>query len=552
MANDLTAGISQADIDAARTYNRAILLEQFPTYDLSIGGVVDSILVDGQSAVTARNTSDVNRAYLFQQLQQIAAGTVVVTDEQMDELMANYFLVRQQEVVATGSIVLVVRDNQNYSFQSGYTFRTGAQTYRLTATYSVFPVGTTDEDFAIPTNILIEQVYDEETGYNFRFVLPLSSVNATPQAVLVSGDRLTADQSFAGLGYVQATTNFQGGTALETNSQFATRGLQGLLAETLGGMDNIDKLVTQVIPLADSMAVGTGNVLMTRDRNNVFNLPTGGREDIYVKSGAIAQNGYEVDAVVDSAVGRTVTITLTREQSAGVYQPTIAALFTETPPEIISGELALQSIAHDVWTDPDGFNPEMPSPLDRAFSARQQIVLTVLDDRQDADGYVVTMGADGSTVTGAYVVNTTYQPGVLTLDTALTSEAVRPPGTDDLVKAAVPCTITLGVTARKPVTYNGPSASDLSKTLATLINELPVGLGTIDAYVIAGLLQSAEPTLALLAISINGSIYCQDDTTLAVPPVANQIIVPLYLAGKVGPDNTYFTTTSNLVTVALV
>lgn len=549
---DLTADISQADIDAASVYNRAILLERFPTYDLSVGGPIDSILVNGQSVVTARNTADVNKAYLFQQLQQIAAGTVIVTDAQLDELMANYFLVRQQAIVATGYIALIVRDNQNYTFQSGYTFRNGGQTYRLTSTYSVFPVGTTDVDFTNPTNILIEQIYDAETGYDFQFVLPLSSVNAVPQAVLVSGDRLTADQSFAGLGYVQATTNFEGGTALETNAEFATRGLQGLLAQTLGGLDNINKLVGEIVQLAEAAAVGTGNQLMTRDRNNVFNLPTGGREDIYVKSGAVAQAGYAVSAVVSDFTTHTATITLTREQSVGVYVPSVIARFTTTPPTIVSGSLTITNIDHQVWLDPNGFNPEMPSQLDRAFSARQQIVLTIIDTRQTGSGYVVPMTVNGTVISDSYTANTSYQPGVLLLDTSLTSSAVRPPGTDALIKAAVPCTITLGVTAKKPINYNGPTAADLSNILASLINELPVGLGAFNAFTVSGLLNEAAPTLTLVSMNVNATIYGQDDTNISVPAVANQITVPLVLSAKVGPDNTYFTTTSNLVMVSLV
>lgn len=547
----LSADITQADIDAARTYNRAVLQEQFPELDLSVGGPVDSLLVDGQAVTTARNTADVNRAYLYQQLQQIAAGTVTVTDEDADRLAANYFVVRQQAVVASGTVVFIVRDNIFYTFQSGYTLRSNDQAYRLTETFSVYPAGTTGVDFAVPTNVLIQQIYDAETGYQYQFSLPISSVEAVPEAVRVSGDRFTADQSFAGLGYIQATTNFEGGTALETNAEMMTRALQGIVPQIVGGLDSIDRLVVEAVPLADSTAVGTGNPLLTRDRDNVFNLPTGGRSDIYCRVGAIAQAGYIIDAVVTDFTTREVQITLSRDQSAGVYTVDVIASFTSTPPTIVSGSITLTTITHDPYVDV-GFNPAMPSPLDRAFSARQIIVLTVIDDRQDGSGYVVPMTFDGQVISDAYSVNTNYQPQLLTLDETLTSTAHRPPGSDVLVKAAVPCIVSLGVIAAKPVNYNGQTAAQISAQLASLINQLPVATPSFNASTVAGLLREIEPTLTLLSISLNGTVYGQNDVQYAIAPIAGSLVVPYNAAAKTGVDNSYFTTTTNLVTVSLV
>ncbi len=547
----LSTDITQADIDAARTYNRAILLEQFPELDLSVGGVVDSLLVDGQAVTTARNTADVNRAYLYQQLQAIAAGTVTVTDDEADRLAANYFVVRQQAIVASGTVVFIVRDNIVYNFQSGYTLRSNGEAYRLLSTFKVYPVGTTGVDFAVPTNVLIEQVYNAETGYQYQFSLPISSVNATPDALRVSGDRFTVDQPFNGLGYVQATTNFEGGTALETNALMMTRALQGIVPQIVGGLDSIDRLVVEAVPLADSTAVGTGNPLLTRDRDNVFNLPTGGRSDIYCRVGAIAQAGYQVEAVVTNYTTREIQITLTRAQSAGVYTVGVIASYTATPPVITSGSITLTAITHDPYED-DGFNPAMPSPLDRAFSARQIIVLTVTDDRMDVGGYVVPMLANGAVITDSYAVDTAYQPQLLTLDDTLTSTAHRPPGSDVLVKAAVPCVVSLGVVAAKPVSYNGQTAAQIRAQLAALINQLPVATPSFNASTVAGLLRSIEPTLTLLSISLNGLVYGQNDVQYALAPVAGALVVPYNAAAKTGVDNAYFTTTTNLVTVALV
>lgn len=557
MANNISENITQDDIDNATTVNRAVLQERFPSYDLSVGGVVDSLIVNGNVAVTAQNNADTDRAYLFQQLQQIADGEVTVDDQDLDRLMANYFLTRNQATLATGNAVFVVRDNVLRTFQANYRLRANGQAYRLSTTFTVYPVGTstTAVDFSLVGNVLMEQVYDNETGYLYRFTLPIESLNAAADAVLVAGDRLSVDQPFNGLGYVEASTNFSGGIPEETNQEFATRGLSGTLARTVGGQQHIDALVTDAVQLADSNSVGVNDPMMTRDRDNVFNISTGGKLDTYVKSGAIAQAGYNVTGEVLDGVARTVQLTLTRAQSAGVYRTTVSPIYLTTPPTIVSGGIEVQSVSHNTWTDTStgAFNPTLPQEIDRAFSARQQIVIVIVDDRQDGSGFVVDMtGGAGTLLPNTYSVGTDYQPGVLELDGVLTSAANRPPGTDILVKAAVPCIVSVGVVAIQPADYNGPDADSIGALIASGINQLPVETTFLDAFTISSLLQAASPDLTLDSVSFTGTIYGQDGTDIAVAQVGNRITLPTSLSAKVSPKNTYFTTTSAQVTVSLV
>lgn len=553
MTVPISADISTAQKDAARTAIRALLQEQDPTLDISIGGPVDSLLVEGDVLVVARNDANTDRAYLVTQLQAIADGTVTITDEECDRLMAAYFLTRYPDEPAFGTVVFVVQNNQPYVFQAGYTLRANGQAYQLTETFSVYPPGTSGVDFSIATNVIIEQVYDQETGYLYRFKLPIVAVLPGASGVLVDGNRLSVDQAFVGLGYVQAITNFQGGTAVETNAEFVTRALEGPLAKTLGGGQNhIDALINTYVPRADSNSIGTGSPLMTRDRDNVFNIPVGGKIDIYAKSGAIAQQGFIVEAVVTNFLLRQARITLTRDQSGGVYRLSVLPLFLTTPPTGITGGIVIDNIAHDPWVGPE-FNPEMPAEVDRAFSAHQIIVIDITDTRATIGPvYVVPMTSNGQVITNSYQVSTEYQPGIIELDDALMNPAVRPPGLDALVKAAVPCIVTLGIQAKKPVQYNGPTAVELAAQIALGINAIPVETDSLDAYTIAGLLQVAAPTLTLLNVAMTGLIYGQDGVNTSIPQTGQQLLIPLNLAGKFSGANVYFTTTPQLVTVTLV
>jgi hypothetical protein len=548
----LDSNITQADIDQATTENRAILQERFPDLDISVGGVIDSTIVDGNVIITARNDADVDRSYQVTQLKAISEGTVTISDDDLDLLMANYYLTRIEDQLATGTVVFVVRDNRNYTFQTGYRLRASDISYQLNGTYNVYPVGTTGVDFSVSTNVEIEQVFDAETGYGYRFELPIESLDPTPDALLVSGDRLTVDQGFDGLGYVEANTNFIGGTEEETNQEFATRGLEGMLAYTLGGEDHIQKIVSTTIPNSKSSTVGTNDPIMTRDRNNVFNISMGGKTDVYIKLGAIARTSYKTDAVVSNLGTRQITITLSREQSAGVYRTNLTPLFITTPPTIVAGDLTIVSVTHTSWVDPDGFNPEMPDEYDIAFSARQEIVIVATDTREDSVGYVVPMTALGETIQNSYQVEVDYQPNILDHDAVLTSDAVRPPGTDVLVKAAVPCVTTVGVVAARPSSYNGPTGEALSKSLSSAINRLPLGTEFIDGFTVSNLLLTLSPSLIVQSVSLNGLIWGQDDTDTGVPQIGGRLTIPTITASKVSYRNTYFATTYSNVTVTLV
>jgi uncharacterized phage protein gp47/JayE len=547
----LETNITQDQLATSRETLRAVLQENDPTLDLSTGGVVDSLLVDGNALAAANSSVEANNIVLSTQLKAIAEGTVTISDEDMDTLMSNYYIVRKEATPATGYVDFIVSENTTYSFQPGYRLRVGSILFKIPTIFFAYPIGTpgvTEND----TTVFINQIYDDVTGYLYRFTVPITSVETGPDGLLVTGQELIPDQGFVGLGRVVATTNFSGGTDLETNADLANRALEGLLAYTVGGPDNIQKIVSTAYNQATSGTVGVNDVLMTRDRNNLFNISTGSKVDVYVKSGAIASTGIYVDAVVTDYTTRTARITLTAAQSVGAYRTSVVPYFTSTPPIIISGDVTVTGISHVVATN-DLFNPEMPADIDRAFSANQSIEITFTDTRQvSGPTYAVSMTSNGQVISGVYSVSKEYMPGVQEAANAIYDSAARPPGLDVLVKAAVPCIVTVGVVATKPVNYNGPTAEDLSVLVANSINQLPIGTETLDTYLLSSILSTRAPGLVLQSISLQGLIYGQNSVNYTVSQSPQGLTIPTNITAKFAARNTFFTTSSDLVTVTLV
>jgi hypothetical protein len=195
----------------------------------------------------------------------------------------------------------------------------------------------------------------------------------------------------------------------------------------------------------------------------------------------------------------------------------------------------------------------MPAAIDRAFSTHQEIVITFTDTRKLSGGaWIVTLTAIGELITGAYQVATEYQPGALEIADVMLSDSVRPPGMDVLVKAAVPCIVNIGLNLVTSANYNGPTAEELEADISYAINQLPIGTAYLDAYSLSRLINNIVEGLTITGLSMNGTIYGQDDVDVSLSMVDSKLTIPTSTTGKFGPVNCYFTTTYDLVTVTLV
>lgn len=541
--------VTTADRDTARETIRALLLETNPALDISVGGVVDSVIVEGNVDVAVQNQANVNSAYLLQQMQAIANGTVTITDEQMDSLASNYYITRRQDDPAHGDVSFIVQNLSTYTIPAGYRIRYGDSSYVTAQVYIVYPPSTSGVDFSDGTSIRLETIFDTATGYGYRFTLPLVCEQVGAAGVRIPGAVFTADVGFAGLGRIEAAESFAGGTALETNSQMAQRVMEGVTVKTLGGgQDQIGVLAASVYPNMEISAVGVESAMQTRGRINPFGINVGGKLDVYAKCGAVSQATRVVSATVTDVGTRQVTLTLTREQAAGAYTYTPVGL-TGVPG--MTGAITAVSTSFAQATL-SGFNPEMEAQ-DLRGSANVLVTVVITDTRQKPDlSYMVDITTLGQSLVDTYGVVVDFMPGVLELADAFYADANRPPGIDVLVKAGAPCSVTMSISASKPADYNGPSASDLSAQIAFAVNQLPMRQPYLDDYTISQIIKNASPQLSLVSLSMSGGIVAFDGSSVSVWQSGNKLTIPTDSSKKVSYETVFFTTNYTQVSVNLV
>lgn len=542
--------VTTASRDSARETIRALLIETDPDLDISVGGVVDSVIVEGNVDVAVQNQANVDSAYLLQQMQAIADGTATITDEQMDSLASNYYITRKVDDPAHGTVSFIVQNLTTYTIPAGYRIRYGDSSYVTEQVYIIYPSSTPGIDFTDGTSVRLEQIYDTATGYGYRFTLAFMCEQTGAAGVRIPGDVLTADVGFTGLGRIEAAESFAGGTSLETNAQMAQRVMAGITAQTLGGgQDQISTLAASTYPNTQISAVGVASAMQTRGRINPFGINTGGKLDVYAKSGAVSQATRVIASAVVTNVGtREVTLTLTREQAAGAYSYTPVGL---TGVSGMTGTITKLSTAF-AQAALTGFNPEMQAQ-DLRGSANVVVTVVITDTRQKPDlSYVVPITTLGQQLADYYGVVVSFMPGVLELADAFYTDAVRPPGIDVLVKAGAPCTVTMSISASKPPQYNGPSASALSAQIAFAVNQLAMRQPYLDDYTISQIIKSAAPQLTLVSLVMTGGIVAFDGTNVSVSQTGNRLIIPTNSAKKVSYETVFFTTTTALVSVNLV
>lgn len=534
-------------IEAAKALNEKVLKELYPDVDVSDLSAVSSILVNGTANIVAAALAQGVESSRRVDLRGIAAGTVTVSDAVMDDLASTYFTSRRTSTAAYGDVFVIVgAPTASYALSAGTVLKHGNLLYRTTTSVQAYPAGTSGIDFARDTVRAIVPFYDQ-SSLVWGFTVPVQSDLADPVCIRTVGDRLSFVSALTNISGAVASSIFLGGYPQETNAELATRLLSGIAPRTVAGQSVTEALARTLYPQVSVAQVGFSSVLQTRDRANVFGLPTGGKTDVYVKVGPVASKGYVGYAATVVDVGtRTLRIILAREDAAGWYDLALHALYPSPAPAIVSGGLAVTAIT-PVQETLSGFNPAIGDARDLRGSARATVQITFTDTRQTSSGHYLTLTAPGQVLSGHYGISLRFQPGLVELDRLLTSGENRPAGADVLVKAAVPCLTSISLTvasASAPI-----SASALAEFIHSQIRQLPVGVGSISLADVNNWVATYYSTAAVTAISGSGTILCPDATSVAISFVGGVMAIPTDAAKKIGPENVFFSSDPSQITV---
>jgi uncharacterized phage protein gp47/JayE len=272
------ADISQDDYEAAEATVTALLNSADPTLDLRTGTALADLVVSPTSQLAAYNNLNISDLQSNMSFLQMQANPEAALPAAMDNLASNYNLVRRQGTYATGSVLLVLGNAQEYALPAGYQFSIGALNYVTTQVWNI--VNSTPADFTSQVQIMT----DAQGGY--YVVIPLRASAAGAAYNAVAGTAMTMPQGASA--NIRSATVYDalgGGTDAETNTQFMTRIPIAMSQSEFSSEDAITtRLMNQFPEVTAVSVIGMGDEEMLRDKHNVFGGSFGGRVDVYLKT----------------------------------------------------------------------------------------------------------------------------------------------------------------------------------------------------------------------------------------------------------------------------
>lgn len=514
-------------LDAATVQERArqlatMLQEKHPTIDVRTGGV-RSLVIDPAAEMAVARDTEMSRLIAAGSLKAVSEDPTLAETELVDALMSNYRISRRQGSAARGELTIVVSKLAAVTIPSGNNFSANGKTFYV---QTAFVARTSATNVLSATDRLLTPVGDG----TYSFTVSVVAAEAGSSSMLKKGDAVQPLITLSNFVKAYATSDFVDGSDTETNAELVERAQLGMSTKALSGRLPMMALLQEQFPLVvDSSIIGNGDVEMVRDKHSIIPGSFGGRADWYVRSRQKPQR-----------LGMTKTATLVQKTSdgKGIWQISLgrneAPGFYDVKTIVAKGAtnfVGSYRIVKEVRTIDRSpiYNEHLPdivSLKEGAFSRYQAAVIQFLD--HDTDSSALTVG----TSTKEYDITVRVMPDIAEIQSVMSSRKHRNYGGDLLVRAAIPCFVSIGFTLEAKPGEPLPDPYAIKDDIANFINTSGF-CGRLPASAISDLVHGhLSGKIMVSAIDMHGQILRPSGTvrdlrsteTLIVPDETDELI----------------------------
>lgn len=491
----------------------AFIQEQAPTVDLSPGSVLSELLVGLTAQAQNEMQNTVTSLAAASTIQAVLASATDTFNPVIDALASNYDTYRNQGKQATGTITVVVNAARTYYIPQGFTFVQP----NLNFTY------------ATTTNYVINATSSPalvQNGGLYQFTIPVQATAIGVEQQVSFGTSFALDPSSSLPEFVSAiaATAFSQGQNQETDKELITRFRLGLSTKNLISPNAIQTVLKDQFPNFQSVAVrGVGDPEEIRGADNPFGIVLPGFTDVYIRMcTAIPTVTFTLPGT--SADGSNWTINIPTTSAPGFYKiVSIVPSGTGT-----TGTLQINSVTYGYDTSLYTTKNIVNSVEEARFSKYQSCTVTFSYSGTSPANFDVTVLA---------------QPNIADIQALFLDNSTRIPCADYLVKAIVPCNVSVGLKLIKnsPLDDLTTDIQSMKQDIFNYINGLAVG-DSVSASKIVDICHNYNIKRVDLPILLKGSIYAPFSTTDDIIYVSDSdvLTVPdLPLVG-VTPNNTAF------------
>ena len=414
------ASIPNDDVASHLANAKQRVSEQFPEIDPDDAGFESLVLSPLARMLASRDLQ--LQAYLEARspLAVSTANAQLVDPESVDHLLSNFNIERQGGSLASGSIRITVDRNTTVVIGSGSVFTSGGNSYVATGVF------TAKKEPAQVTEETGDRLFRAEGDGRYSFVVDVEATSAADNTTLRKGQRVTPVRP--PLGFVSATveSDFSAGLASETNAQALERLRSGAVASAPSTPDGFASLLNTDTTLQSAVrgsVAGFGDPEMRRDKHPATGMSAGGRVDWDVR-GSRPYLQTTADVVGTRNSNGTWTISISETVSPGFYD--VSSVVSSSGSEMV------------IESDTRGFSgngseTQISTVQDAAYSSYQTATL------------VVSGAANVSTSTDTFTLTFRRVPLIKAAQDLVLKEEYRSVFGDVLVKAPVPCFVSVAV-----------------------------------------------------------------------------------------------------------
>ena len=485
------ADLTPEEVQASESLVLALLRERFPDYNFSLGSVLEQLIAYPWAALGA--LSQLQAAEIQNNMSIKAVSENPDADpELVDSLMSNYQVERVTGTFVTGRVAINVTTAVAFVLPATTVFTTGARRFNPIKDYTIV----TDAALATGDGVVVYQVGAGQPIAVIELIETVESGATVPQDTrftVVAG-------AIPGVVSITAVATFSAGRQAETNTELLNRLEAGIAAKTTADRASITADLQAVFPdIRDISIIGMGDPEMNRDAQNIYGISGGGMVDVYVRT-ADAPATYirtlQPFSMIAEPEELVSVIPIPPTTVPGFYRVT-KALPTGSGAEGSAGITEISD--RGVWRPNTGL-PLVLRAQDARFSARQGGTSVRIQDAREA-----TAGLK-------YDLYFSAMPLLSDIQDYCRLRANSAPGADILVRAPIPCYVSVGITVSYLSGQQAPSADALRQVVADAVNRYTFAETTAMSTIITRAVDSYMNGKgnAVAPLSLRGSLYKVD------------------------------------------
>ena len=507
--------IPVSELDENEVAQNAVILrsaieDRIETIDVSPGTVFNDLLIAPAALFHTMNQAIAAKVINSGSLIRVQEDASLVTDEEVVErVLGNFNLARRNGSKAGGQAVIVIASFTGViPVTPSTTFEAAGRRFKPIVGF----VGV-ESDSSV-NNPEIERTITERADNTFQFTVDLvDSETGTPGNITAGTMFVITPALSAPVLESYAASDFAGGSDDETLAQVTDRLAEVLAAPGAGDRLSIKALICNTFPtVLDVGVIGTGDPEMRRGINGILGVRQPGYVDVYIRtrSSPLRTTSGKTATLIDPATGRW-RMTFDRDEFPGFYRVDIRSpgdAQDNTPFEVVTADRGVDLTVID---DVD-YVPPLRSD-EGGFSRYQTLGVDFIDPRSSAE---LAAG-----VTGDYVVTVHHMPSIDTISDWLVNRERRPIGTHFLVRAAVPCVVSVGMRIHRSL-RDAPISQSVIDTvkekMAAVVNAIPFPGARLDASQLIHIAQShlTGNSRVLTPIDLRGTILFPNGASLSL------------------------------------